>query len=1225
MLVLFSEHNVFKKLLNLFISFLIVLFVGCGGDAPQPQPQPLSPDPVTIESISISPFQINLAKQTSLQLQVTAVLSDGSVNDVTDQVSWQVQDNLIAQINNQGILSSIVVGSTKITASVENVSAYANLTVTPATLIALTISPGFVSLASGSNQFLKVTGIFSDQSVQDITSQVSWQTTANTIATVNASGLLVAGNSGQASITASLNGISHVVNIDVTAANLTALSITPGTTVLAKGSHTQLQVAGLYSDNSSQDLSALVTWQTSNPAVATVSAEGFLQGITTGNANISASLSGISVSADVSVTDAILTALSISPGSVALASGTTEQLQVLGQYSDTSVQVLSSQVNWQSNDNSVAEVSPSGVVKANAVGATSLQASLDGIESTINITVSAATLSSIQITPAVVSLPKGTTQQVTATGIYSDATTQNLSSQVSWQSSDSSIASISASGLLTAQSVGSVSFTAGFNGVSGSAEVAVTSATLNAISVTPSQVVLASGIEQQFTATGQYSDGSFQDVTSQSSWLVANGNILETVNNSPGRVKANATGTTRVTAALSGVSGDASVRVTSAVLTTLEVSALKSTVSAGSVLQFEATGILSDNSNQLLTESVAWLTSDQTIASINSQGVLQTFKTGSVTVTAIFNGLQISQVISVGGAVLTSIEITPLIQVLPLGSSQSFVATGIYSDYSVQDITGQVTWNSSDATIASIGNSADLKGQVQTLSSGVVTISAEKDLITASKILTVSDAVITSISVLPDISVIHVNSTETFKAIAQYSDGSTKEISNEVEWSISDSSIADSESYNNAVIRAFKTGTVTVNASDGVHVGFASLVINDAVLTSITLDNQNASIAMGTELKYIATGNYSDDSSRDISDEVSWTSDTPAVALVSNAVSKKGYVKGLMQGAATITATLSDVSTNTLLTVTSATLSSINVSAASTQLLVGNNLSISAYGMYSDGSEQDITSLVTWQSSANNIAAVSNATNTKGLLMALGQGMTSVTALFNGTVSNSLDINIQFDANAPISVSLIATPNAILNNGSDSTTITATIQPANSSGVIADNTLVDFQITEDGVSSTVTVATVGGIAVHSLASSKTGLISVTASVQGSSLSSSTGLLSVSSFNQVIIKGAYSNSLIDGVNLLAGSEFGLLARNISNRDFNIDALYVLNGIEHLPDSPVAGADISDGILEGSEVLWVVYILDVNVADNGVSASLFLNDAATTSSFGFRANYNSSVTP
>ena len=97
----------------------------------------------------------------------------------------------------------------------------------------------------------------------------------------------------------------------------------------------------------------------------------------------------------------------------------------------------------------------------------------------------ALTLESIAVTPANTSLPTGKTEQFTATGTLSNNTTENLTNQVTWTSSDTTWATINSAGLATAVSPGPVTISAALDGISGSTGLTVTPAALESIAVTP--------------------------------------------------------------------------------------------------------------------------------------------------------------------------------------------------------------------------------------------------------------------------------------------------------------------------------------------------------------------------------------------------------------------------------------------------------------------------------------------------------------------------------------------------------------------------------------------------------------------------------------------------------------------------------------------------------------------------------------------------------------------
>src|SRR5205814_604778 len=182
---------------------------------------------------------------------------------------------------------------------------------------------------------------------------------------------------------------------------------------------------------------------------------------------------------------------------------------------------MSNSVSWSSSNTSVATVTSGGLATGGAQGGRQISAS-GGVTGSTTLTVGPATLVSIAVTPANPSIPKGTTQQFTATGTYSDGSTQNLTSSATWVSSNSAVATINASGLATGAAQGTSQISATSGGVTGSTTLTVGPALLLSTTVTPANPSIPKGTTRQFIATGTYSDASTLDITSSVTWVSSN-------------------------------------------------------------------------------------------------------------------------------------------------------------------------------------------------------------------------------------------------------------------------------------------------------------------------------------------------------------------------------------------------------------------------------------------------------------------------------------------------------------------------------------------------------------------------------------------------------------------------------------------------------------------------------------------------------------------------------
>src|SRR6266705_2185998 len=277
-------------------------------------------------------------------------------------------------------------------------------------------------------------------------------------------------------------------------ASLTFLQVTPGNASVAASSTQQFSATGKYSDGSSKDLTSSVLWSSSDTSVASVNNGGLATGVVVGVVTVTAQFGAMQGSATLNITNAgtNLTGITLSPVAASVPVNTTQQFTATGNYGDGSSRDLTALVTWSSSTTSVATVNNSGLVTTVGAGTTTITATVGSFSDSSTLTVVAAHLLSIAVSPATPSIAVGTTQQFSAVGTFDDGSTQLLTS-VTWSSSAASVASVSSSGLATAVGTGSTTITASSGGVTGSASLSVSAATLVLIAVTPANSSMAVG------------------------------------------------------------------------------------------------------------------------------------------------------------------------------------------------------------------------------------------------------------------------------------------------------------------------------------------------------------------------------------------------------------------------------------------------------------------------------------------------------------------------------------------------------------------------------------------------------------------------------------------------------------------------------------------------------------------------------------------------------------
>lgn len=267
-----------------------------------------------------------------------------------------------------------------------------------------------------------------------------------------------------------------------------------------------------------------------------------------------------------------LVSIAVSPVTASIPNGFNKQYTAIGTYSDDSTADITTTVDWTSSNTGFATIDAKGLAAGVGEGTTYITASLDSVTSDeAELTVEAPILVSISVSPETASIEVDSidsvdsTQQYSATGIYSDLSVVDITTTVGWTSSNTGAATIIGTGLATGVGVGSTDITASLNIMglitSNKAKLTVTPPppTLESITVTPADVSIPADSTQQYIATGTYSNSSTAEITGSVTWTSSNESVATI--NTDGLATAVAEGNTTITADLDGKEGSTTLNV----------------------------------------------------------------------------------------------------------------------------------------------------------------------------------------------------------------------------------------------------------------------------------------------------------------------------------------------------------------------------------------------------------------------------------------------------------------------------------------------------------------------------------------------------------------------------------------------------------------------------------------------------------------------------------------
>jgi 6-phosphogluconolactonase (cycloisomerase 2 family) len=881
-----------------------------------------------------------------------------------------------------------------------------------ATLASIAVSQQGPTAPAGTALQFTAIGTYSDGSQRFLTASAVWSTTDGTIATISntagSNGRATALTPGLTTITATLNGISGTATLTVSAAPLISIAVTPSNTTIQVGMTQQFVATGTYADNSTQVITNAVTWNSSLPAVATISnaaaTRGVATGVGAGQTGIIATLDGITGTTQLVVTAAPVLA-SVAPASGA--QGQTLNVTVTGQ----STHFLQGQTTASFGEG----ITVNGVTVTSSTSATvnvSIAIGAAPGARTVTMTTGAEVVSSaagaftvtipvlvqIAVDPPLPNVPLGLTQQFTATGTYDNALSADVTASVTWSSSVQAVATINATGLASTVTRGSTTISATLGAVSGTATLSVIDPALTAIAIVPGHASIIETQTQQFIASGTYTDGSIQDVTASALWSTGQPSIATIA--AGGLASGTGAGFTAVTATQGAISGSATIYVRRAMAP--HFAFVANQTGSVSVFTIDALtgGLTRVAGSPFAAGTFPWgvaATPDQRFVYLTNQGGASisgyaiNARTGALTPlpgspftatgqprglaahpsgrflyvanagTGRVIGYAINQstgaLIPVPGTGAAVGSFTSLVAAHPSGAFLYAVAGSgnTLASIAVNDTTGEITTVGSTATDTSpAGLAVDPTGRYAFVGGGTPATMRVYALDQSSGVASPLPANTISIPFAPNTMAMHPSGSFMYAG-----SGSTTFLGFRVNSATGAVSLLSSPSFSGNAY------AVAVDPS-----GLFGYRTNDAASNVSAFGIDSTGMPTAVAGSPFATGG------------------TPRLVDISGAASALN-----------------------------ATLTAIEVRPASVSVQTGGAVQFTARGIYSDGSARFLTMSATWSSLDPTVAIISNAAGSNGLATALTPGITTISATFNGiTGTASLSVT------APPLVSIAVTP-----------------------------------------------------------------------------------------------------------------------------------------------------------------------------------------------------------
>jgi uncharacterized protein YjdB len=582
---------------------------------------------VPVGSVSFQPAtaSVIIGQTTTL----SPIVKDTTGTVVTDRVvAWSSSNTTAATVSSAGVVSGLALGTTTITATSEGKSGTITVTVIPVPVGTVTVLPETANLLVGQTQPLSAT--VKDANGVVVTNRVVVWSSSGPAASVSTSGVVTALALGSATITATSEGKSGSSAVTVVPVPVGSVTLQPANNSIIVGQTTTPTIV-VKDANGTIVTNRVVTWSSSNSAIASVSSAGVITGVAPGTATITATSEGKSGTTSVTVSAAPVGSVTVQPNPASVIKGQTTTL--VATVKDVNGTVVTDRVvTWASNG-PAATVSQTGVVTGITVGSTVITVTSESKSTQVNVTVTPVPVGTVTVTPGTVSV--GVLQTATLAVVVKDANGTVVTDRpVVWASGSPLVASVSQFGVVTGLLAGASNITATSEGKVGSSAVTVIPMPVATVTVSPSPLSTFVGAISQMTATTKDAFGNV--VTGRTvDWTSSNTSVA-TVQSS-GEVTGIAPGTATITATSETKSGTSTVTVGPAPVATVTVTPSNPTVAEDKTVTLTAT-LKDANGNVLTGRVITWSANPTDKATVSQSGVVTGKHQGTATITATSEG-----------------------------------------------------------------------------------------------------------------------------------------------------------------------------------------------------------------------------------------------------------------------------------------------------------------------------------------------------------------------------------------------------------------------------------------------------------------------------------------------------------------------------------------------------------------------------------------------------------
>ncbi|WP_188067431.1 Ig-like domain-containing protein [Brevibacillus brevis] len=665
--------------------------------------------------------------------------------------------------------------------------------------------------------------------------------------------------------------------------------------------------------------------------------------------------------------------LVLSKNEVTLENGDSTNLTATAIYVSGKTEDVTVKTEWTTQDANIASVY-AGQITAKSVGKSTITATYMGKPVVVGVNVTKK-VKALTTEDQTLNVRIGNTANVKLTAVYSDGTTEDVTTKADWSIDNPAIATV-VNGAIKGLNSGSGTVTAKFG--SQSTTISVNVEIAHRLEPNKNQVSLLLNGEETIKLKAIFPDGSVtEDVSDKAEWSSDNTAVADALK---GTIKAYGAGTATITAKYG--TKTATIKVDVDTTQKLELNKQNIFMNVGKEEDIELKATYANNGGSTVVNDKAEWSSDREDVAYYSNGKIHAVKSGEAVITAKYGNKSVQ--VRVDVEVPRSLYIVPAFLTMKSGKTEDVVVNASFANGTSEDVTLKVEWSSDNADVVFANGKT-----VSAYKAGTANVTAKYGGKTATLVVDVDvpqnlTADITTVA-------IPVGGAKQVTVKAAYpGGGSAEDITQKVVWSSSAPNVA---SVRQGLITGVSTGSATVTATYGTRT--VNISVSVGVMQTLTVDKKKIVLGNGKSETVKLTAAYADGTTKDVTDTATWSTASAAVAEVMN-----GKITATGAGKTTVTGTFDGKSVSIAVEVDQAT--NLSVDPRMLILNVNESKDIKLSATNSAGNSDNVTSDAEWSSSSLKVADVVN-----GRVTGLSNGRATITAKYGGkSISIQVEVGI---------------------------------------------------------------------------------------------------------------------------------------------------------------------------------------------------------------------------